>query len=131
VSIFELATCRADNSSRDRVAELARKFERDLRIDEFRRLDREFHTTIAASCANPFLLELYGKVLDQLFKSHEFDALLNDEKNRPEVRQIVKNASAAHQQIAAAFVAGDVEAMSAAAQAHLASVEHGMVDDLL
>ena len=89
VPIFELATVRADDAARQRVLELSRRFEDDLDIAEFRRLDREFHTTITTSCGNPLLIELYGKVLDRLFRSSEFDALLSDVKNRPEVQRIV------------------------------------------
>jgi len=131
VPIFELAAMRADDPARARVAELAKLFVGDLGIDEFRRLDREFHATIAACCENPFLFELYGKVLDHLFRSEEFDALLGDEQNRPEVRRIVTNACTAHGAIAEAFEAGDPHAMRSAAEAHLESVEQAMVDNLV
>lgn len=131
VPIFELAAERADAAARARVDEVAARFEDDLDIDEFRRLDREFHTTIATSCDNPLLFELYGKVLDQLFRSSEFDALLSAEKNRPEVRRIVAASCAAHRVIADAFRSGDPVAMRIAADAHLAEVEQAMVDDLL
>ena len=131
VPIFELAALRADDAARARVAEVATLFAGDLEIGDFRRLDREFHTTIAACCENPLLFELYGKVRDQLFRSDEFDALLGDEKNRPEVRRIVANSCAAHGAIAAAFDAADPSAMRAAAEAHLSSVEQAMVDNLV
>ena len=131
VPIFELAARRADDRARDRVDAVADLFVGELEIEDFRRLDREFHTTIAASCDNPFLLELYGKVLDELFKSHEFDGLLNDEKNRPEVRRIVADSCDAHRSIAAAFRAGDPVAMRTAAELHLASVEQSMLDNLV
>jgi GntR family transcriptional repressor for pyruvate dehydrogenase complex len=106
------------------------RFDGDHDIDEFRRLDREFHTTIASHCGNPLLIELYGKVLDQLFRSHDFDTLLSDEQNRPEVTRIVAGAIDDHRRIAAAFEAGDAEAMRAAAIRHIDSIEHSMVDDL-
>ena len=131
VPIFEIAASRADDEARTRVAAVAELFVGDLDIEEFRRLDREFHTTIAASCDNPFLVELYGKVLDQLFKSHEFDDLLSDEKNRPEVRRIVSDACNAHEAIAAAFREGDPAAMKSATAVHLATVEQAMLGNLL
>jgi GntR family transcriptional repressor for pyruvate dehydrogenase complex len=131
VPIFEIATSRADALARARVAAVAELFVGDLDIEEFRRLDREFHTTIAASCDNPFLVELYGKVLDQLFKSHEFDDLLSDEKNRPEVRRIVSDACTAHEAIAEAFRDGDPVAMRTATSLHLATVEQAMLGNLL
>jgi len=131
IPIFEIAATRADDAARERVSAIAELFTRDLDIEDFRRLDREFHTTIAASCDNPFLIELYGKVLDQLFKSNEFDDLLSDEKNRPEVRRIVSAARTAHEAIAAAFRAADPAAMQTAASQHLATVEQAMLGDLL
>jgi len=128
--VFALATERADDDARTAVAALMTRFGDDLEIDEFRRLDREFHTTIASHCGNPLLIELYGKVLDQLFRSHDFETLLSDERNRSEVARIVAGAIEDHRRIAAAFEAGDADAMTAAAIGHIDSIEHSMVDDL-
>jgi GntR family transcriptional repressor for pyruvate dehydrogenase complex len=131
VPIFELAAARADDDARARVAMVAAKYVENLDIAEFRRLDREFHTTIAAACANPFLLELYGKVLDQLFRSHEFDELLGAETNRSEVRRIVADSCTAHADIATAFAAADAPAMRTAAASHVTAVEQAMLDKLV
>ena len=128
--IFSLAAERAGAGDREAVSALLRRFDDDLEIDEFRRLDREFHTTIASLCGNPLLIELYGKVLDQLFRSNEFDAILSDEQNRPEVRKLVVDAIAGHRAIVDAFGAGSGALMTAAVNAHLATVEHSIVDDL-
>jgi GntR family transcriptional repressor for pyruvate dehydrogenase complex len=110
---------------------LAALFQSELSIGDFRRLDREFHTTIALACRNPLLIELYGKVLDQLFRSQEFDALLNSEQNRSKVERIVTASSAAHALIAAAFASRDSAAMREASEAHLAEVEQAMIADLV
>lgn len=131
VPIFALAAANAGDDIRAQVGELSTRFDDDLDIAEFRRLDREFHTTIAAGCGNPLLIELYGKVLDRLFRSHEFEALLSDEKNRSEVRRIVAESSAAHRAIAEAFTAGDVAGVEKAASEHVGAVEHAMLDDLV
>lgn len=130
IPIFELAAARADDAARARVSELARRFDDSLDIDRFRQLDREFHTTIAASCNNPLLIELYGKVLDQLFRSHEFDALLRSEQNRTEVQRIIAESSAAHRAIAEAFATGNTGKCRNETVAHLDGVEHSMVSDL-
>lgn len=131
VPIFRLAAERAGAADRAAVAEVAGRFDPGMSIEDFRRLDREFHTTVATACGNPLLIELYGKVLDRLFRSPTFDALLASEKKRSEVRQIVQESVAAHERIAAAFSAGDGDAMVDASADHLADVEHRMVDDLL
>lgn len=128
--IFALAAERADDAARATVETLMLRFEDGLSIDEFRLLDREFHTTIASHCGNPLLIELYGKVLDQLFRSHDFDALLSDEQNRQEVERIVARAIADHRRIAIAFVEGDHVGMADAATRHIDSIEHSMVDNL-
>ncbi len=129
--IFRLAARRANASERESVAAIARRFVDGLAIAEFRSLDREFHTTIAASCANPLLIELYGKVLDELFRSDEFDALLGDEANRPPVRRIINEACRAHQAIAEAFVAGDANAIGVLAAEHIRDVQRAMIDELI
>lgn len=131
VPIFRLAAQRATDAERRAVADLAAKFHDDLDIASFRALDREFHTTIATACGNPLLIELYGKVLDQLFRSREFDALLGDEANRPSVRRIIADSCAAHRAISAALTDGDPAAIEQAAAGHVGSVEQSMVDDLV
>jgi GntR family transcriptional regulator, transcriptional repressor for pyruvate dehydrogenase complex len=128
--IFEIAAERASDAERDHIAQLAQQFHADLDISDFRRLDREFHTTVAAACANPLLIELYGKVLDRLFRSLEFFTLLSAESNQSEVARIISESSAAHHRIAAAFEAGDGAGVRAAAEAHLDAVEQSMIDDL-
>jgi GntR family transcriptional repressor for pyruvate dehydrogenase complex len=128
--IFEMAAERADDAARSRIAMLAASFNDSLDIADFRRLDREFHTTIAQSCGNPLLIELYGKVLDELFRSGEFDELLGAERNRSEVAQIIADSSSAHRAIAEAFASCDASIVRSVTENHLDQVEHSMVDDL-
>jgi GntR family transcriptional regulator, transcriptional repressor for pyruvate dehydrogenase complex len=130
VPIFEMAAERADDDSRRQIAALASSFNPSLGIIEFRQLDREFHTTIAKSCGNPLLIELYGKVLDELFRSGEFDELLGAEENRLEVEQIIADSSAAHRAIADALQSHDAAAVRGFTQSHLDQVEQAMVDEL-
>lgn len=130
VPVFDMAARRASDAERARIAAVAERFHASLDISEFRRLDREFHTSIAAACGNPLLIELYGKVLDQLFRSIEFFTLLSAESNQSEVARIIADSTEAHRQIAAAFVDRDVDAVRSSVQSHLDSVEQSMVDDL-
>ncbi len=130
IPLFTLAAERATEDERKKISELARRFHDSLELTEFRRLDREFHTTIALSSGNPLLIELYGKVLDQLFRSGEFSALLQAEANQAEVKRIIADSSVAHRAIAEAFAAGDALLVSAATESHLDSVEQSMIDDL-
>ena len=130
VPIFAMAAERATDEERARIMAVAARFDPSLEIGEFRRLDREFHTTVAAACGNPLLIELYGKVLDRLFRSVEFFTLLSAETNQSEVARIIAQSCDAHRVIAEAFRDRDAEAVNAAAELHLDEVEHSMVDDL-
>lgn len=130
-AISALAAERADDETRARVAALAREFDTSMEVEAFRRLDRQFHTTIAAACGNPLLIELYGKVLDRLFRSEVFTSLLSDDVNRSEVREIISSAVKAHHQLARAFDQGDPDAMEWASREHISSVERRMLTDLI
>ncbi len=129
--IFALAAGRADAAARARVAQLDSEFDAAMKVDEFRRLDRVFHTTIANACGNPLLTELYNKVLDRLFHSEGFASLLSDELNRSEVRAIVTTSVEAHHELAKAFAQADPSAMAKAAKDHVTSVEQRMLADLI
>lgn len=121
--IFELAATNADDEVRAQVVQLADSFDPAMKIEDFRRLDREFHTTIASGCGNSLLIELYGKVLDRLFRSASFDELLANRSRRQEVRRIIAESVAAHHQLAKAMADRDPVAMGLACSDHLATVE--------
>ena len=131
VPIFRLAAERATDADRAAVALLIDQFEPTMSIDDFRRLDREFHNTIASACRNPLLIELYGKVLDRLFRSSTFDSLLSSEVKQCEVNAIVAESVSAHRRIAKALAAGDADAMVDSVRDHLTQVETRMVDELI
>ena len=130
VPIFAMAAERSDDDDHAALISLLRRFDDRLGLAEFRQLDREFHTMIASACGNPLLIELYGKVLDQLFRSSEFETLLSDERNTAAVRRIVADAIEGHRAIVDAFVRNDAVAMECAVAGHLDTVEHSMVDEL-
>lgn len=130
VPIFSLAAERSDDDDHAAVRVLLDRFAQPLTLGEFRLLDREFHTVIASACGNPLLIELYGKVLDQLFRSSEFETLLSDERNSSAVQRIVAGAIEGHRAIVEAFVGNDPVAMECAVVGHLDTVEHSMVAEL-
>jgi GntR family transcriptional repressor for pyruvate dehydrogenase complex len=127
VPMAELAACRATEEHRRRIAGIAKSFKSSMSLDEFRAADHQFHESVAAACGNPSLAELYGKVLDTLFKSTDFDSLLTASQNESVVRRVIRDATKAHRDIASALVAGDVEAVRKAAEKHLEQVEALMV----
>lgn len=130
VPIFALAAERSDDDDHAVVSALLARFDEPLSLGEFRHLDREFHTVIASTCGNPLLIELYGKVLDQLFRSSEFESLLSDERNTTVVQRIVADAIDGHRAIVDAFMANDAVAMECAVVGHLDTIEHSMIDEL-
>jgi len=124
-----LTAQRATDDERARIHDLAARPVRQL--DEFRAVDREFHSAIAHGCANPVLTELHAKALAALFGSGEFASLLYAEANRAEVAAIIRSATEAHQAIAAGIASGDVSTTVGAVEAHLSDIERRMIDHLV
>jgi GntR family transcriptional repressor for pyruvate dehydrogenase complex len=131
VPIARIATARASAAQREEIVDMASHFTEDLPLDEFRRLDRAFHTSVARACDNEVLAELHHKVLDTLFHSGDFDELLNADENRLAVREIIRGACAAHLAIARAIAGGDASLAVAAAERHLADVEDQMISRMV
>lgn len=127
VPMAELATCRADDEQRAQIRKLARSFRVSMSLAEFREADHEFHAAIAGACGNPSLAELYGKVLEALFKSTDFESLLSASENQDVVRRVIRDATRAHRDIAASLCDGDVTGVREAAENHLNQVEALMV----
>ncbi|HEY7627830.1 MAG TPA: FCD domain-containing protein [Ilumatobacteraceae bacterium] len=128
-TMSELAARRATDDERADIAELAARA--TAQIDEFRAVDRAFHTSIARACGNPLLQEVYAKTLGALFESMELASLLYAEINRREVHDIIASSTTAHRAIADALVSGRRKPTVAAVQSHLDDVERRMMDRLL
>lgn len=131
VPIARLAARHATAEQRAEIAEIAGRFREDMDLEEFRRQDRQFHWALATACGNATLAELFGKVLDSLFASEEFGALLGSQENREAVGEIISASTVAHRRIAGAIVAGDEDGTEGAAQEHLGHVEEQMVARLV
>jgi GntR family transcriptional repressor for pyruvate dehydrogenase complex len=129
--IIRIAAERASDADRAHIAELARGFTSGMALDVFRAQDRRFYAAIARAAGNPLLVEVYGKVLGQLFRSDDFASLLSAEANRSEVGKIIDRSARHHAMIARAIGRGDPEAAVAAGTRHLDAVERGMVDRLV
>lgn len=129
--IIELAAGRATDEQRAEVVALGEGFRSDMPLDEFRELDRAFHSAIARACGNPLLVELYGKVMARLFRSPAVESLLSDDVNRAEVGEIVAESTEHHAAIAAAVRDADRSAAIEAGRRHLGAVEDRMVERLV
>jgi GntR family transcriptional repressor for pyruvate dehydrogenase complex len=129
--IIRIAAERASDVDRAEIAELARGFTPGMALDAFRAQDRRFHAAIARAAGNPLLVEVYGKVLGQLFRSDDFASLLSAEANRAEVAKIIDRSARHHAMIARAIGRGDPEGAVAAGTRHLDAVERGMIDRLV
>ena len=127
IPMAELAACRAGDDDRKEIKRLGSSFTAGMALEDFRRLDHEFHAAVARACGNPALAELYSKVLDSLFRSTDFDSLLTASQNHAVVRQVIRDAAAAHRDIATCLVAGDVEKVRKAVETHLNQVEALMI----
>jgi GntR family transcriptional repressor for pyruvate dehydrogenase complex len=127
-AMAEFAAIRATSDQREAIVELASRNAREL--DEFRAIDREFHTAMARACGNPVLHEVHAKAMGALFASGEFTSLLYAENNRSEVNAIIRSATSSHRVIAEALASGDVRATVEGVQQHLNDVERRMLDRL-
>jgi DNA-binding FadR family transcriptional regulator len=130
VPLARIASSRATDAQRREILSIAEGFTDDMRLDEFRRRDRAFHTAIARACGNEVLAELHTKVLDTLFHSGEFDELLNADKNRKAVRDVIRDACKGHRAIAQGIADGDGTAAVTAAEHHLDAVEDQMISKM-
>ncbi|HEX7097083.1 MAG TPA: FadR/GntR family transcriptional regulator [Acidimicrobiales bacterium] len=130
VPMAELAACRATDAQRAEIARIAAMFSVDMDLDVFRKADRRFHEAVAEACGNPAFAELYGKVLDTLFRSTDFDSLLSASENRAVVRRVIRDAVKAHTEIAQHIGAGDIDAVRKATERHLNQVEALMVSQM-
>jgi GntR family transcriptional regulator, transcriptional repressor for pyruvate dehydrogenase complex len=131
VPMAELAACRANDSARESIRVIAASSSPSMSLDEFRVLDREFHSAIARASGNELLAEVYGKVLDALFSSSAFAELLYASPNRDEVAVIVERSVRQHNAIAEAIVAGDPVRVVAALEDHLDDVGQRMIERLV
>jgi GntR family transcriptional repressor for pyruvate dehydrogenase complex len=122
---------RASSAEIDQIAELAATFTPKMPLEEFRKQDRAFHWAIARGAHNGMLLEVYGKVLDTLFRSEEFSSLLGDTANYQTVRRIVHESGQMHSEIAAALEKRDSDEAVKALQGHLSGVENLMVQEMV
>jgi GntR family transcriptional regulator, transcriptional repressor for pyruvate dehydrogenase complex len=131
LQLAEMACERATPEQRARITEVADGFVPDMHLDEFRRLDRSFHSAIADACGNSLLNELYRKVLHSLFESEAFESLLFARPNRKEVSALIASAGRQHRAIATSIAAGDPVAVVAATEEHLSDVEERMLKRLV
>jgi DNA-binding FadR family transcriptional regulator len=130
VPIARLAASRATQEQRDELLRMASAFLPSMPLDEFRRLDRAFHSAVARACGNATLAELYGKVMESLFASADFDELLEARTNRRAVRDVIRSSITAHRRIAAAIAAGEWAEVMVVAEGHLEQVEDQMISTM-
>jgi DNA-binding FadR family transcriptional regulator len=127
IPIARLAASRATPEQREELVRMAATFQSGMPLDDFRRLDRAFHSAVARACGNATLAELYGKVMESLFASADFDELLSARTNRRVVRDVIRSSIAAHRRIAAAIAAGEWAEVMVVAEGHLEQVEDQMI----
>jgi GntR family transcriptional repressor for pyruvate dehydrogenase complex len=127
--MIELVACRATNDERAEILALADRFEPDMVLDEFRRLDRAFHWALARASHNTLLAEVYGKVLSALFDSEEWASMLS-EATAAALREIIESSGWEHREIAARVSDGDAVASLESMAQHLDTVESKIASQL-
>lgn len=120
--LFELAAARATARERKEVLDLAMR-PAPTNLEEFPLVDRQFHAALAGSCANPVLVEVYGRVLDALVLQDLSAGWVLGVPEGSDPGEVIARAAGEHRAIAEAFVAGDAVAMLAAAEQHIGPIE--------
>lgn len=115
----------------DRQAIITSASLRPSTLDEFRSIDRKFHSLISHASGNKLLDEINAKTLGVLFGSEDFQSLLYAEANREEVDDIICSASAAHRLIANGIASKKKKETIEAVVAHLDDVERRMIERLI
>jgi GntR family transcriptional regulator, transcriptional repressor for pyruvate dehydrogenase complex len=128
--MIALAVMRATASERDELRSLAGQFHEGLSFDDFRDLDRQFHSCLARLAHNPLLAEVYSKVLDALFASDDWKELLQATLGGGAQRRIVAASGREHRRIAAALLDGSPSEAADSAAAHLRTVERSLIAQL-
>lgn len=123
--LFELAASRATARERNEVSDMARQ-PTPMSFEEFNLVDRQFHASIAGACANPVLVEVYGRVLETLVQADLSAELILGIDEGADPTEAITLAANQHRVIADAFLARDVPAMLEAVEEHLGHVEGRM-----
>ena len=123
--LFELAASRATARERNDTLQLARQ-PAPTSLEEFIIVDRQFHASIAGACANPVLVEVYGRVLETLVQADLSAELILGIGTGPDPAAAIAEAAAEHLTIAEAFAAGDIPVMLEAVEQHLGPVQGRM-----
>jgi DNA-binding FadR family transcriptional regulator len=127
--MIELVACRATGDERAEILELGQRFQPDMVLDEFRRLDRSFHWALARASHNTLLAEVYGKVLSALFDSEEWASMLSAATTSA-LREIIVSSGLEHREIAACVSNGDAVAALESMAQHLDTVESKIASQL-
>lgn len=97
-------------------------------VQEFITVDVQFHLALVKATGNAFLLELYVRIQDLLFQTHNYYSALEELSPAASARMVGENL-AQHRAITEAVRNKDAEAASAAMVAHFGSLKESMHTD--
>lgn len=120
--LFELAISRATTRERQAVFDLASRGVPGS-IDELMLVDRQFHALIAGACANPVLVEVYGRVVEALALENLSPKILLGLSDVDDEWETIARVVSEHMSIANAFLLVDIEAFVEAVEHHIGLFE--------
>ncbi|HEY6378286.1 MAG TPA: FCD domain-containing protein [Candidatus Dormibacteraeota bacterium] len=129
--MVRLTVARASDEECQQIGELAARFAPAMDVEEFRAMDHAFHWKLASACGNELLAELYGKLLEHIFHSTDFQSLLTARVNVRAVRIIVRDSCVSHRAIADAILRRSPDDASAAIEGHVSQVENQLIARLI
>lgn len=130
--LFEvgMAALAAERATPEAIAEMKRWLPENLDdLEAFKQADLQFHKAVALAAGNPFTYELYGKVQEILFQTHQYYTALErlDPDSAPAMYAAVLSQ---HRAILRAIEARDPVAAQQATLAHFNALEETMLQDV-
>ncbi len=130
--LFEvgIAALAAERATPATIAEIKRWLPENLNdLEAFKQADVQFHKAVAKAADNPFTYELYGKVQEILFQTHQYYTALQrlDPDSSVTMYQSVLDQ---HREILRAIEAHDPTQAQQAVLAHFDALEETMLHDV-
>ena len=97
-------------------------------LEAFKQADVQFHSAVARAAGNPFIYELYGKVQELLFRTHQYYIAL-EQLDPKSSKAMYESALQQHQVIFKAIEARDPVVAQKAMLAHFDALEESMLPE--
>lgn len=124
IGLVRYAAQRATNDDIESMGEILGGYDGD--VSGFFKVDREFHSAIAAAAQNRVLYELYCAVGDLLFRSHRYYQF--QDLPPAGVKKLIEAARRDHRRLLDALAGQDADRAATAMAEHLDTMQRGLTE---